>query len=579
MDETSTFLPRSDAAVTDAASLRYIDREGRQRYEVVQLPKYRLGRGAHNDLVFREDLTVSRNHAVIELDGGQYILKDSRSRLGTFVNGEKIEAKVLRHGDRIQLGGHSGPLMTFFDGDLLESLSGLGSLPGESYRITSFRELGLLLGTLRKLNSISILDDVMRLVLDTAIEVTRCERGFIILRDQEGKFSYCCARDAQQHDVDEEYVEVSRRVPEMVMKSGRTKVIAGLAGIQGHSLHSSIFNVGIRSVVCVPLRYMPRSDPAREFTRSDPASYVGAGDSFSSPGPASPEILGVLYIDSRSAGIARDRARIHILETLADETASAIYNARLVMESRARRKLLRELEFARRIQWELLPPSQKILPYLSAHTFNLPCRQVGGDYMDFFDLEGGRLGFAMGDVSGKGYPAALMAARAQGIFCTQASCGLEIPAMIARINCCLTERKVTGSYLTLFYGVVDPEGCCAYTNAGHNPPYVLRTDGSLYELTEGGVPLGMFPGMTYGSGVVTLAPGDHLVLFTDGVVEARNGSGEEYGKERLQSLLKGSASASSSDILDRLQESLVSFSSDAPQYDDISIMILGYRDS
>jgi sigma-B regulation protein RsbU (phosphoserine phosphatase) len=124
-----------------------------------------------------------------------------------------------------------------------------------------------------------------------------------------------------------------------------------------------------------------------------------------------------------------------------------------------------------------------------------------------------------------------------------------------------------------------PDGTCTYVNAGHNPPYVLSPDGSMKELTAGGMVLGLFPAAPYESATIQLQPDDHLVLFSDGVVEALNSNGEEFGQERLIALLRNNARASASEILARLRDSVLSFSAQTPQHDDITIMVLGYRES
>ena len=176
-------------------------------------------------------------------------------------------------------------------------------------------------------------------------------------------------------------------------------------------------------------------------------------------------------------------------------------------------------------------------------------------------------------------PAALMAAKIQGILSAQTLGDLPLPGMIANINRILTERRIECSFATFFFGILDSEGSCTYTNAGHIPPVVVRRDGSMSEMTLGGTVLGLFTGIEYESETVQVSPGDHLVLFTDGVLEAENAAGEQYGMERILSILKKCATSSAAEMLARLNQDLNSFSSDAPQHDDITIMVLGFKES
>jgi sigma-B regulation protein RsbU (phosphoserine phosphatase) len=194
-------------------------------------------------------------------------------------------------------------------------------------------------------------------------------------------------------------------------------------------------------------------------------------------------------------------------------------------------------------------------------------------------LKGGRFGFALGDVAGKGMPAALLASLIQGIFSAHAIFDVPPAAMISSVNQSLTQRGTGNRFVTFFFGILDPDGNCTYVNAGHNPPILVRRDGSMKELTAGGMVLGLFAGAQYEADTVKLEPDDHLILFTDGVVEALNNAGEEFGKERLIALLHANARSTALEILVRLQEAVLSFSAHAPQHDDITMMILGFRES
>jgi len=541
------------------ARLYLRDASGKERYVVVSSPEFTLGRGSINDLPSAAP-NVSRRHALIQVRNGRYILKDRKSKHGTFVNGARVEEVELHHGDQIRLGGAQSQILTFSQEDLLRSFDSLKSLPGESLSVRDFKEMGLLMGTILKLNSISVLDDLMDLVMDTAIQITGAERGFIIIKDKEGALRFRCARDAQRQTLDSSYIEASRRVPEEVMQTGARKIITDLGDIPGDVTHSSTIRIGIRSIACVPLRYAP----FQEATSSGDEESV--------------DTIGVLYVDSQSTGNLLTDAQLEALETLAKETASAIYSARLHKEYQEKQQLEQELALAQAIQRALLPPPNKILPYVNACSLSLPCRHIGGDYFDYFELEDGRLGFALGDVSGKGVPAALMAAKIQGILSAQTFGDLPLPSVIAKVNGILTERRIEYTFATFFFGILDSEGNCTYTNAGHIPPIAVKRDGSMTEMVQGGTVLGLFAGLQYDSETVQMSPGDHLVLFTDGVLEAHNSSGEQYGKARVLSMLRKCAGSSASQMLEQLNQDLGAFYADAPQHDDITIMVLGFKE-
>jgi sigma-B regulation protein RsbU (phosphoserine phosphatase) len=141
------------------------------------------------------------------------------------------------------------------------------------------------------------------------------------------------------------------------------------------------------------------------------------------------------------------------------------------------------------------------------------------------------------------------------------------------------KRSTGNRFVTLFFGILDAGGVLTYTNAGHNPPILLQPDGSIRELTEGGLVLGIFPDADYESATVQLKPGDHVILFTDGVLEARDTKGDEFGESRLHALLQQNARRPASDILACLREAIALFSAGTAQHDDITMMILGYQES
>ena len=231
------------------------------------------------------------------------------------------------------------------------------------------------------------------------------------------------------------------------------------------------------------------------------------------------------------------------------------------------------------IQQALLPQPNKNLDFVCACSQSLPCYSIGGDYFDYFELENGHFGFAVGDVAGKGMPAAILASLIQGMFASQNLLGAPLPSIISNVNRNLVQRGTGNRFVTFFFGIIDPEGNCTYVNAGHNPPFLLSGNGSMKELQTGGMVLGLFAEAEYEAGTVRMQPNDHLVLFTDGVVEALNADEEEFGLPRVVDLLQKNALSTAAEILSRLQDGVLSFSAHAPQHDDITMMVLGYRET
>jgi sigma-B regulation protein RsbU (phosphoserine phosphatase) len=539
----------------------FIDESGKECWAKIHPPRFTIGRSSGNDLVLGQ-MGVSRSHAEVTFRHGEYQLHNLGSKQGTYLNGVRVEEAKLINGDRVQLGGLQGISLVFHVGDLLQSLLGVSiSKPEISLPVHGFKEVGMLFAVFRALSSTPVLDDLLALVVDTAIELTGAERGFIMLKEEDGELSFRCARNNQKCTLDGSCFQTSRRVPYDVFKTGRSVVIKDLGFGDQFRDHSSTRRLGLRSISCVPLRYLSVHDSGSHSSSEHAVT------------------IGVLYVDSSIVGAGFSNTRIGALETLASEAAMAIYNARLYRDSQDKRRMDEQLAIAREIQQGLLPQADRALAYAQACSQNLPCHEVGGDYFDYFDLDGGRFGFALGDVAGKGMPAALLASLLQGVLSAQALFGNPLPAMISNINQILAQRGTGSRFATFFFGILDPDGNCTYVNAGHNPPLLLSRDGSMKELTVGGMVLGLFRGEQYLADTVKLQPDDHLVLFTDGVIEALNAGGEEFGMERLLALLRANARATAPEILARLREAVLSFSAHAPQHDDITIMVVGFEES
>jgi steroid delta-isomerase-like uncharacterized protein len=236
----------------------------------------------------------------------------------------------------------------------------------------------------------------------------------------------------------------------------------------------------------------------------------------------------------------------------------------------------RELSIAAEIQRALLPSPRYTGRGYEVAAASVPCRAIGGDFFDYFELPNGVFGFALGDVSGKGPPAALLAGTIQGIFASHAQLGGGTPAeAVAHVNQVLVRRAIESRFATAVYGRLSPDGILTYCNAGHNPPFVIGRDGPL-RLQEGGSILGVFKETRYDEGTVHLQPGDTLVAYSDGITEAVNGQGEEFGEQRLLSCVRSCKGLTPSDLLKRLFDEVHQFSEDTDQSDDLTALVLRY---
>jgi serine phosphatase RsbU (regulator of sigma subunit) len=254
---------------------------------------------------------------------------------------------------------------------------------------------------------------------------------------------------------------------------------------------------------------------------------------------------------------------------------STLVCALLVLELRDKLLLKGDLEIARQIQFSLLPFEPYDRPGASIRALMRPANTVGGDYFDFVELPDGRLAVVIGDVAGKGMPAALLMALLQGSLRTLISAGLRGRDLMGKLNVHLAAHIPSNRLVTLFYGELDPAtGRLEYVNAGHNAPFVLRAGGRAERLEATGPALGVVPGASYECGETAVGVAERLLLFTDGVVEAENPAGEEFGELRLEDTLRRGAAQDRRELIEGVREQVLAFCGGQPPRDDMTLLLL-----
>ena len=289
------------------------------------------------------------------------------------------------------------------------------------------------------------------------------------------------------------------------------------------------------------------------------------------------ELIGALYLGPRLSDQDYSTDDRRLLTTLAAQAAPAIRVAQLVREQaveiQARERLEQEMRVATLIQQQFLPRELPQLPDWQVAAYYGPARAVGGDFYDFIALPDGRIGIVTGDVTDKGVPAALIMARTQSVLRGEAPRLISPAAVLQRANEILLPEMPARMFVTCLYMVLEPEtGKVVYANAGHNLPYV-RTSGGVIELRATGMPLGLLPGMDYPEHEAVLAPGESVLLYSDGLVEAHDRAGDMFGFPRLRELM--ATELPSTELLDHLLDELHGFVGKGwDQEDDITLVAL-----
>jgi sigma-B regulation protein RsbU (phosphoserine phosphatase) len=410
------------------------------------------------------------------------------------------------------------------------------------------RNVDLLLGAVEELYAREDLAASMRSAVDGAVAVTGAQRGFLLLPGPGGALAVRVARDRGGTDLPAS-ARWSRSTADRVWSTGqpyvelRHETRSGAAA----NLGQSILDLRLLSVLAVPLRAKDRP-------------------------------LGVLYVDSTAGVKSFDDTDRTVFETLAGIAGVAIERARLAAEEAASRRLAQEVDVARKIQRSLLPRDPVAPPGYDLATEGRSCAETSGDYLDVVPLADGGLALVVGDVSGHGLGAALFMASARALLRTLLHTQRDPVAAFSGLNAFLCRDMPDESFMSLFAAVLEPAGRrVRYVSAGHNPPLLWRPDGSLRELERTGPVLGVLSDAEFGLAEgPSLAPGDALVLYTDGLVEAQDPAREIYGEDRMRASLARHAAShlGAKPVLDGLLADLDAFAAGRPADDDVSCVVL-----
>lgn len=548
----------------DPASLVVIDPGGnRVRMPVDPLP-FHIGRQPDSNLILR-DSRASRVHARIVAQDEHYVIEDCESRHGTFVNNARVSRRQLENGDRIEFGVPDSYQLHFaVDGAELKSLIeqvGAAERPSSAPHGVggNLAKLRAILDLARTLQSSFSVDDVLAQVVDAALAITGAERGFLMLRRGD-TLETRVARNRGGRTLNESELRVPRHVLHRALQSRRELLSMNFDPLAGNETapDRSVANLELRSVVCVPLVRI----------------RAGQGEATSTITAAN-ETVGLLYMDSRYLPADLAGGNRELLQTLAIEASTVLENARLLEEERAKRLMEEELNLARSIQQSLLPRALPANGWLRACGSSVASHEVGGDYFDAHQVNENCWSAVVADVSGKGVGSALLASLLQGALMAASDHPNALALRMRGLNQFLLERTSGEKYATVFELLLHGDGRLDYVNAAHCPPLLIRPDKSMTELETTGTPVGLIDEAEFAIASGQLAPGDKLLIYSDGVTEAQNAAGEFFGKKRLREAV-AHANGGAAALHDAVQEAVAAFTGGAPQSDDITVLALEY---
>jgi serine phosphatase RsbU (regulator of sigma subunit) len=546
MSQPSTVPPLPDPS--GGPVLLVIDGAEQRTIPLHKVP-FSIGRKPGNDLVL-PDPRVSREHALITVEGDEYWLVDEGSKHGTFVNGQKVGRYRLRPNDRIELGTREGLHLIFgpehpatpTSEELLTHIGELGSA-------SDLEKLTLLLEAARKLNTTRVLDDVLLTLLDLTLRLTRAERAYVFLRERDGRLRMAAGRDAKGKPLGDDST-ISRSIINEAAASGCEFLITDTSRYDNLAGRNSIVAFDLRTVICIPLCKARVTDQAQDEN-------------------ARPAVRGVLYLDSHFVSRETSAVSHDVLRAIATEAAALVENAYLVQAEEAARLYQKELTIAASIQQNLMPVVMPEVSFAVLRGRSVPCREIGGDFYDAITTRGG-VALVVADVSGKGVSAALLASTLQGMIYSQVNTSTPLADIAAGLNDFLGKKHLETRYATLVLALLSPNGDLEIVNCGHVPPLVI-SGGETRWLEASNLPVGMLPEVTYTSVHARLQPGDRLVVYSDGVTEAANAAEEMFGGERL------CAAAQHESPLDTIFAEVGRFCGGVRVSDDCTVLEVSYR--
>jgi len=501
-----------------------------------------------------KDRFLSRRHAEIRPGNGEWILKDCGSANGTFLNGARLDHdRSLRAGDRIRLGDtelvfessehNTDRILAVADTSPRTTIAiAVKEIDQQKFDTGDIPKLKTLSAIARELIEDRPLEELFGFIVERVLLHTQASRAAIGLIASDGK-SFMNVEVRRQDKADESELRISRTVLASMIQEKKALAFVDVNVDSKLSRVQSIVGQGIRSMICAPL------------TVAD-------------------DVVGVLYIDYLFTQRQISEEDVRLVAQIARFAAIKLETTRLREDAMQKRIMDEELKTASVIQRRLLPPAPTGIAGYTFAGANRPCRTVSGDYYDFVVRPDKRVYFVIADVSGKGVTAGLMMAGLQAsfrIFCK----GDPRPAdLVTELNGALKETLPQSKFVTLFVGRLDTEtGIIEYANAGHTPPLWVRQKG-VEEVADTDVLLGVVTRAVYRNRTLELAPGDSLVLFTDGLTEAENADGEDLQSTEFARRLATMHGAAAEEITQAVEQLITQHTAEMPLADDVTLVVV-----
>jgi serine phosphatase RsbU (regulator of sigma subunit) len=528
-----------------------------------------LGRAHSNDLCYPEDASLSRRHLRFDRTAEGWVAEDLGSKNGTLANGERLAGRrLLRVGDRLSAGHlvitlgdpemESRGSVVFVKGEgseiqpnatVMTNLEGLLS-GDETAPMTQYAPPGpevdqrgaafalpvvrALVRAGRELVLDRPLNELFQLILDLSIEAVGAERGVLMILENTKLVAKAWHGEG---------FRISTTVRDKVVQEKTSVLVRDLTQDEAFRKQISIAEQHIQTMMSVPLQ-------------------------------TEDQVIGLVYVDSRSFVHEFTPDDLNLLTVLANVAAIRIEHELLQQLREQEERRTQDLKQAAEIQRGILPRGAPAVAGVDLAGHNAPSRTVGGDYYDFITYPDGRVAVVLADVAGKGMSAALLMSNLQARVQILAEDPSDLAGLMQRLDQSIAANSPENRFVTMFFGLIDPAaGSLDYSNAGHNPPLLIRKSGEQEPLEAMGTVLGVIPEIGYEEKREEFRPGDMLVIYSDGVTEAESPAGEEFGEQRLADMLVANREKPAAEIVEHVIQAVAEWIAGAPPADDVTLLV------
>ncbi len=530
------------------SKIRIVHEDGTDKTHYLSKKNYTIGRGLDNDIVI-DDHSVSRYHAELKFEKNTFLIHDKKSKNGSLLNDAPFALNKLNNNDYIQLGNVT---IHFFEETRIqvpEQVDTIEFVQNEYFKLAD-----------KDSQTEITTEDALKTILDLSLSLVHADKALVFVYDKSKELKLKLARNITLRG--RTIVTMLQAERKLFQKANLTRhlIIDYESGTRNSRETASKRNPRVWRKIIVPMLSTGGKEPDAE-----PLGVDG--------------VIGYCLILHNKGYRVLSLEKKNLLNVLMQRISLAIENEILHTETYRHKRLNHQISLAKDIQNKLLPTQSSKIQNFNVVSFVEACETISGDYFDLIPISETQMAIAIGDICGKGVPAALLSSTAQASIRAQVKYSTSPNQITENLNRLLIQSTDKSIFLTLFFGIVDIEtNKLSFINAGHPPPILIPQKGKMSELLGTAPPLGIMEDHVFDENTTDFNKGDVLIMYTDGFIESHNSEKQIYGRQRFTELVqslfppKKANRVSISSVLDLIKKDIINFTNDAKQTDDLTLL-------